>query len=131
MDTLSNMLSTIKNAYLVRKEAVEVPYSKQSEAVAKVLEASGFVKKVKSFKHKGKAYKGLSIELSYDETDLPKLMNVRRISKPGRRIYKKADEIRSVKGGYGVLVVSTPRGIMSGDEARKRRLGGELICEVW
>ena len=131
MDRVANLLSTIKNAYLVNKEAVEVPYSKQLEQVANVLKKEGFVKKVKPFKYSGKAFKGLRIDLSYDDNELPVLLDLERVSKPGRRIYKKAEELGSVKGGYGVLVVSTSRGVMSGEEARKKRLGGEVICKVW
>lgn len=131
MDTIANMLSTIKNAYLVGKSSVELPYSIQKEEVAKVLEEKGFLEKVKTFKYEDKDYKGLHLDLAYDEFGMPMLNDIKRISKPGRRIYKKADQLRSVKGGYGLLIVSTPRGLMSGEEARKKRLGGELICTAW
>jgi len=131
MDTIANLLSIIKNAYMVNKPSVEVVYSKQLESISKVLESKGFIKKVKAFKFKGKAFKGLHLDLAYDDADLPVLMDIKRVSKPGRRIYKKASEIRPINNGYGLLVISTPRGIMSDEDARKKRLGGEVICKVW
>jgi small subunit ribosomal protein S8 len=131
MDPIANLLSKIKNAALVGKEYVEVSYSKEKEAIMRVLEKEGFVKKVKVFKPKDEPAKGLHIDLAYNDNRLPVIMDLRRVSKPGRRIYRKSTELKSVKGGYGLLVVSTSRGIMSGAEARKKRLGGELICEVW
>ena len=131
MDTVANLLSIIKNAYMVNKPSVEVVYSKHLEAISEVLESKGFIKKVKTFKFKGKAFKGLHLDLAYDDSDLPVLMDIKRVSKPVRRIYKKASEIKSVNGGHGLLVISTPRGVMSDEDARKKRLGGEVICKVW
>lgn len=131
MDRIANLLSTIKNAYLINKPSVEAPYSRQLEEIALVLKKHGFVEDVKVFKFPNKTYKGLHIDLSYDDKELPVLMDLKRLSKPGRRIYKKAEELLPVRGGYGLLVVSTSRGVMSGQEARKKRLGGELICKVW
>ncbi len=131
MDRIANLLSTIKNAYLINKPSVETPYSRQLEEIALVLKKHGFVEDVKVFKFPNKTYKGLHIDLSYDDKELPVLMDLKRLSKPGRRIYKKAEELLPVRGGYGLLVVSTSRGVMSGQEARKKRLGGELICKVW
>ncbi len=131
VDTIANMLSMLKNASLVGKRAVELPYSKQKEAIAKVLESRGFVSKVKVFKDKDLSYKSLHIELAYSEGGMPAISDLRRVSKPGRRMYRSADALRAVKGGLGVAVVSTSRGIMSGLDAKKKRLGGEVICEVW
>jgi len=131
MDTIANLLSIIKNAYMVNKPSVEVVYSKQLEDIAKILELKGFIKKVKTFKFKGKVFKGLHLDLSYDDSDLPVLMDIKRVSKPGRRVYKKASEIKPINNGHGLLVISTPRGIMSDEDARKKRLGGEVICKVW
>ncbi len=130
VDTIANMLSTIKNSSMVGKPSVEVPYSKQKEEIAKVLEAKGIVSKVKVFSEKGSPHKGLHIDLAYNE-EVPVLNDIKRVSKPGRRIYKQSNEIGFSKSGYGVLVVSTSRGIMSGEDARKKKLGGEVICEAW
>ncbi len=131
VDTIANMLSMLKNASLVGKKAIELPYSKQKEAIAKVLESRGFVAKVKVFKDKNLPYKSLHIDLAYSEDGTPAIRDLRRVSKPGRRMYRSAKALRSVKGGLGVAVVSTSRGIMSGLDAKKKRLGGEIICEVW
>lgn len=131
MDSLANMLSTIKNASMVRKSFVEMPYTKKREKVAGVLKEKGFLRAVKIFKFKEKSFKGLHLELAYLEDGEPKLREIKRVSKPGRRIYRKAQELYPLKGGYGLLVVSTSRGIMSGVEARKKHLGGEVICKAW
>ena len=131
MDPIANMLSAIKNSYMVGKPFIEIPYSKQREQVAKVLEKRGFLAKIKVFNPKDAPYKGLHLDLAYDETKVPSLNEIMRVSRPGRRLYMKASELRPVKSGYGLLVVSTPRGMMSGEDARKKKLGGEVICKVW
>ncbi len=130
VDTIANMLSTIKNAYSVGKEFIEVPYSRENEEIAKIFKNHGFIGDIKVFKDKERSHKGLHLDLSY-ENGRPAITDAKRLSRPGRRKYRGADELRPVKSGYGLLVVSTSRGIMSGEEARKKRLGGELICKVW
>ncbi|HOM78380.1 30S ribosomal protein S8 [Patescibacteria group bacterium] len=130
VDTIANMLSIIKNASKVGKPSVEVPYSKQKAEIAKVLESKGFISKVKVFNDKEVSYKGLHLDLAYTE-GLPVVTDIKKVSRPGRRVYKNHSELGFSKGGYGVLVVSTSRGIMSGEDARKKKLGGEVICEVW
>ncbi|KKS17469.1 MAG: Ribosomal protein S8 [candidate division WWE3 bacterium GW2011_GWC1_41_7] len=129
VDLLSNMLSSIKNASMAGRRSIEVPHSKESEEVAKNLQKSGFLENVKVFKESGTAGKKIHLDLSY-ENGLPRVTDVKRISKPGRRVYKSYKDIERVAGGYGTLVVSTSRGIMEGSEAKKRKLGGELICSV-
>ncbi len=130
MDLIANMLSTIKNAAMVGKPFVEIPYSKESEAVAKILKDSGFLAEVKSFKEKDKAYKMLHLAIAYAD-ELPVASQLRRVSKPGRRIYRRSSDLQTVRGGRGVTVVSTSQGIMSAVEAKKRKLGGEVICKVY
>jgi small subunit ribosomal protein S8 len=129
IDQLSNMLSSIKNAAMVGRPFIEVVYTKENEEVAKRLKEEGFLKDLKVFKESGKSYKMMRLDISYDN-GIAKISDVRRISKPGRRVYKGFKEMPVVAGGYGVLVVSTSRGILTGKEAKKRKLGGELICEV-
>lgn len=129
VDILSNMLSQIKNASMVNKEYVEVMHTKECAAVAKVLKENNYVKEVKVFKESGKPFKKLRIDLSYDN-DLPAITDIKRVSTPGRRIYKGADDIGTFLSGYGLYIVSTSRGVMSGVEARKKRLGGEVMCKV-
>lgn len=119
----------IKNAAMSGNTSVETFYSKECEGVAKVLKDKGFLEEVKVFKPKGKTYKGLRLDLVIED-ELPRITDVIRISKPGRRLYTRYPDITPVAGGHGVLVVSTSRGIMSGEEARNKKLGGELICKV-
>jgi small subunit ribosomal protein S8 len=112
------------------RDFVEVPYSKECESIAKVLEEKGFLEDLKVFKKEKSSAKMLHLGL-VKEDGKAKITEVKRISKPGRRIYKGAKELRGVLQGLGVLVVSTSRGIMSGTEARKKKLGGEVLCEAY
>ncbi|MGB3921853.1 MAG: 30S ribosomal protein S8 [Minisyncoccia bacterium] len=128
MDVISNMIIQMKNAGNVGLEEVTLPYSKFKQAILDVLKKEGFVKSVEVGTKKGK--KVLRIEL-FLENRVPKIKGVERISKPSRRIYKGASELRPVKNGYGALVVSTSKGVMSGREARKAGLGGEALFAIW
>ncbi|OGC70069.1 30S ribosomal protein S8 [candidate division WWE3 bacterium RIFOXYC1_FULL_39_7] len=130
IDRLANMLSTLKNASMAKKPVVEMVYSRECEAVAQVLKDKGFLRTVKTFKPSEQPFKMLHIELEHDEDGTYAITDVKRVSKPGSRVYKGVSEIHRVAGGFGTLVVSTSRGIFSGDEAKKRKLGGEVICEV-
>lgn len=131
VDRLSNMLSMLKNASMVRKVDVEVPYSRTCEDVAKVLKEHGFLDEVKKFKHKDSKFQGLNLKIALDSNGASKITDAKRVSKPGRRIYRAANEFGKFMSGKGVSVVSTNRGVISGEEARKRNLGGEVICQVW
>jgi small subunit ribosomal protein S8 len=130
-DTISDMLTRIRNAQMRSKDSLELPYSKQNEQIAKVLEAKGFLTAVKSFKYEGKAYKGLHIDLKYTEDGVPAIQAINRVSRPGLRNYSKSRDIKRVLGGLGIYVVSTSRGIMASDDARRQKLGGEVLCEVY
>ncbi|MFC1700080.1 30S ribosomal protein S8 [Patescibacteria group bacterium] len=130
MDRISNMLSSIKNASMVKKDFVEVIHSKECENIAKVLEKGGFVAAVKAFKPKETKRKMLRIDLINEEGEA-KIRNVKRISKPGKRIYRGVSQLKPVQSGFGLLVVSTSRGVMSGSEAKKKKLGGEVLFEVY
>ncbi len=123
------MLSSLKNAAMAGNSFVETFYSKECEGVAKVLKEKGFLDDVKVFKPKGKSHKGLRLDLA-KEDGLIKLTEVKRMSKPGRRLYVRSTDITPVSGGHGLVVVSTSRGIMSGQEAKTKKLGGEIICKV-
>ena len=126
-DPIGDMLIRIKNGYLARKDVVEVSYSKMKEEIAKLLVKEGYLKK---FKIENLKFKILKLELKY-EGKKPVIEGVKRISKPGVRIYAKAGEIPKVKYGFGITIVSTSKGIMTGREAKKKNLGGEVICQVW
>jgi len=129
MDRISNMLTTIKNAIRAEKPFIEVVYTAHAEKILKVIQDKGFIKSVKVFKPEGSAFKKLRIDFEYDGT-MALLDDIKIISKPGRRVYKSADELRRVSAGYGVQIVSTSRGVMSSEDAKKKKLGGEVICEV-
>lgn len=135
MDAISNMIIALKNAGNSGRENVTIPYSHLKEEIAKVLEKEGFIKSFEKKSHKGKP--ALSMELRFEDTKLdtgrlaPKIKGTQRISKTSRRIYKKHNELRPVKNGYGLLVISTPQGVMSGREAKKAHVGGEVLFSIW
>lgn len=131
MDTIANLLSTIKNASMVRKASVELPFSKMNEGILNILKEKGFVENVKVFKHKDSVIKGLHVDLKYTESNKPFISEAKRVSKPGRRIYLGSTELEFVRNGFGIGIVSTSRGLMTTVEAKKKKLGGEVICEVY
>lgn len=128
MDIISNMIISIKNAGNSGHESVSMPHSKLKESIANVLKKERFIKNVEMRETKGK--KNLFIEL-FIENRIPKIKGVQRLSKPSKRIYKKSSEIRLVKSGYGAVILSTPAGVMSGRDARKAKLGGEVLFNIW
>lgn len=128
-DPITDMFNRIKNAQAVNHQTVAIPFSKLKFEIAKVLEKQGFIEKIEK---KGKKVKKIiEITLKYDKDKTPAISGIKRISKPGQRIYRPAVNIKKVRGGYGILVVSTSEGLMTNKEARKKKLGGEIICEVW
>lgn len=131
MDTIANLLSTIKNASMVKKPSVELPFSKMNEGILNILKEKGFIENVKVFKHKDSVFKGLHVDLKYSENNKPFISEAKRVSKPGRRIYLGSTELEFVRNGFGIGIVSTSRGLMTTEEAKKKKLGGEVICEVY
>lgn len=125
-DTMADMLTRIRNAQMAEKVQVEIPASKAKEAVAKVLKEEGFVADYKISDDKKPV---MTVELKYFEGS-PVIDTIKRVSRPGLRVYKAAGEIPKVKGGLGIMIVSTNQGIISDRAARKANVGGELICEV-
>ena len=106
-----------------------MPFSNPKLKIAEILKNEGFIL---DFKKRGrKNGRIIRIGLKYLDDKMPSITGFKRISKPGQRIYKKAKEIKKVKSGYGKAIVSTSKGLMTGEEARKRKIGGEVICEVW
>ncbi len=126
-DPISDMLTRIRNAQMVRKSDVSLPYSKLKFALAKLLEKEGYVGKVE--RTEVAKFPELRIELSY-EGKAPKIQTVRRVSRPGRRVYAKYTELPRVLSDFGIAIISTPNGMMTNKEARARHLGGEVICEI-
>lgn len=136
MDPIADMLTTIRNAVLVKKEKVDIPFSKIKFEISKILEKHGFFEKVEKKKKKVKKGKTppkpfIEITLKYDENKVPAISGLKRISKPGQRIYIPYKDLKKVKGGFGIAILSTSKGLMTDKEAKKRKVGGELICEVW
>lgn len=129
MKLLSQMLTQIRNALAVHHEAVTVPFSEFNFKIALLLEEAGFVGTAIRKQRGGN--KALQINLKYDSDGQPLISSIKQISKSGQRIYKGYKELRPIKNGYGIAIVSTPQGIMSNKEARKRKLGGEVLCEIW
>ena len=136
IDSISDMLTRIRNAHAARHTVVIVPKSKLKLAIAQVLEKESFVEKVECVKDaKNEKMENIQITLKYDQVSStvkkPAIEGIRQVSRQGQRIYVKKTDIHKVRNGYGISIVSTSQGVMSGKEARKRGLGGELICELW
>lgn len=127
-DPISDMLTRLRNASVVHKTEIQLPFSTVKFAIAKILEKEGFVGHVERAEANKRPV--LSIGLVYDGKE-PRLRSLKRISKPGLRVYAKADALPRVMSGFGVAIISTPNGLMTNKEARTRRLGGEVICEVF
>jgi len=127
MDPISNMLTSIRNALAVGHLKVCFPFSKLKYELGEILKRNGFVEEVKK---KGRLKKFIEITLKY-ENKIPAISELKRISKPGQRIYLPYREIKRIRDGYGLAIISTSKGLMTDKEARRQKLGGEVICEIW
>ena len=128
-DPIADFINQLKNAGVVKRDVVSVPYSKFKFAVAHKLKDAGYVKSVT--KKGKKTRKCVEVELMYDTKGVSKIHGVNRISKPSRRVYERADKISSVKYGMGSLILSTPKGILTDKEAKKENVGGEALFKIW
>ena len=131
-DPIADMLNIIRNAQAVLKETAVIPFSNLKYEIAKILEKQGFVGKIEKKGRKPK--KVLEVTLKYPtagESNSTVITGLKRISKPGQKIYTGAKKIRQVRGGYGISIISTPKGLMTNKEAKRKKLGGEIICEIW
>jgi len=128
-DPLADMLTRIRNAGMVRFEKVDMPLSNLKIGVAKVLKDEGYIRDFHILKDSVQGT--IRLDLKYGSEGEKVISGLRRVSKPGRRIYIKADNIYSVMSGLGIAVLSTSRGIITDREARRQRLGGEVLLEVW
>jgi small subunit ribosomal protein S8 len=126
-DPISDMLTRIRNANLALLPAVEVPHSKMKESIAAILKKEGYIG---DFSVEGKTMRSMKLKLKY-QGKKSVIEGLRRISTPGLRRYVGATEIPRVRGGLGVAVVSTSEGLMTGTQARKKNIGGELLCYIW
>ena len=128
-DPIADMLSRLRNATMARHEKADMPWSRVKERLAHVLQSEGYVREVVA-SGQG-AEKTLTVLLRYSEAGQPAISGVRRISKPGMRVYSSADDAPVVRKGLGVSILSTPLGLLADREARRRKVGGEVLCEVW
>lgn len=128
-DPIADLITRIRNGYQAFKFEVRVPYSRTKEAILAVLKKHKFIENYKI--EKSGAKKILVIALKYGPNRKPAIEKINRISKPGLRVYKKAQELPRVLGGFGIAIVSTSQGILTVSEAKKKNLGGEIMVEVW
>ncbi len=131
-DPVADMLTRIRNAVSSRHDSVLIPASKTKVAIAKVLKDEGFIKDFVVVAEEGRPQPNLKVDLSYGgQRRQTVLTGLQRVSKPGLRVYVQRREIPRVYGGLGIAILSTPKGIMSGQEARRQEVGGEVLCYVW
>jgi small subunit ribosomal protein S8 len=128
-DPISDMLTRIRNGLLVRKSFVMVPSSKIKVAIAQILLEEGYIQGYEVTNERPQP--NIRVWLKYDEKRRPVVTGLQRVSKPGRRVYRGKQEIPWVLSGLGIAIVSTPRGVMTGREARRQGMGGEILCFVW
>ncbi|MCL6642236.1 MAG: 30S ribosomal protein S8 [Candidatus Bipolaricaulota bacterium] len=130
MDTIGDMVTSIRNATARRLSEVRVPHSNIKAEIARVLKEEGFIE---NYRIEGEKKRDLVIVLKYKgkRGKDPVIEGLERISKPGRRTYVGAEEIPRVRAGLGVAILSTPHGVLTGKQARQKRVGGELLCQVW
>jgi len=128
-DPIADMLTAIRNALQARHPKVDVPASRTKEEIARVLKEEGFVAAYKALEEDNR--KVLRLYLKYGPNKEKVISGLRRVSKPGRRVYRQRKGIKAVYGGLGVSIVTTPQGVMTGRQARRQGVGGEIICEVW
>lgn len=128
-DPLADMLTRIRNANTAKHSKVDIPASKMKVSVARILKNEGYIKNYKLIKDRKHGI--LRIYLKYDEFNEGVIIGLKRMSKPGRRLYVKKDDIPLVLNGMGITVLSTSKGVLADREARKLSVGGELLCSIW
>ncbi len=128
-DPIADMLTRIRNAVTVRHEYVNIPASKMKLAIAKVLKDEGFIRDFETFEEGPRRF--VRVHLSYTDKREPLLSGLKRVSRPGLRVYVQKREIPRVYNGLGITILSTPKGIMAGQQAWRQQTGGEVLCYVW
>ena len=126
-DPIADMLTRIRNAVAINKPEVILPYSKIKHGIAKILVKEGYLEDVEKLENK---FSDLRLVLKYNEK-VPVISHIKRVSKPGRRVYVGRDKVPYVLNDLGIAVLSTSRGVMTNKQARRSKIGGELICEIW
>jgi small subunit ribosomal protein S8 len=127
VDNISNLIISIKNASTAGKDYLNVPATKISNAILNVLKENNFIQ---DFSKKDKDSKTIKVVLKYED-GTPVITDVKRVSKNSKRVYQSSKEIKNIKRGYGISVLSTPNGVLSGQQAREQKVGGELLFEIW
>ena len=130
-DPIADMLTRIRNASVAGQETVRMPSSKLKESLAAILRREGYITDFRVADDPSRPGRTLEIVMKYTPDRAPTISGLRRVSKPGLRVYTKADRLPRVLGGLGVAVLSTSQGLMTDREARERRVGGEVLCYVW
>lgn len=127
-DPIADFIIRIKNAHMARKTVVEAPFSKVKKSIADILVDEGYISSVEV--HEDTPFSKLVVTLKYIGKQ-PAINDVKRLSKPGRRVYSPSDAVPKALGGYGITIVSTSKGVMTDTAARKANVGGELLCQIW
>lgn len=127
-DPISDMLTRIRNAVAVNKSEIVLPYSKIKHEIAKILKKEGYILEVEKVEDR---FNSLKLTLKYNEDGKSAITHIKRISKPGRRVYVSRDKIPYVLNDLGIAIFTTSKGIMTNRQARRAKIGGEMLCEVW
>jgi small subunit ribosomal protein S8 len=130
-DPIADMLTRIRNGNVAFHDEIRMPSSKLKEALAQILEREGYIEGFQVAAAEGRPGETLTVRMKYSPERARTISGIQRVSKPGLRVYRKADKLPRVLGGLGVAVLSTSQGLMTDREARKRRVGGEVLCYVW
>lgn len=128
-DSVADMLTIVRNGSSAKKEAVEVKGSRLAEEILGILKKEQYISNFKLMKDNKQGI--LRVYLKYSKDGSPAILGIKRVSRPGLRIYKKADELPKVYGGLGMAIVSTSKGLMNDNEARDKKIGGEILCYIW
>ncbi len=128
-DPIADFLSRVRNGLMARHKTVTAPASKMKARIAQILKDEGYIADFSVEKNENQGV--LHLTLRYDEENRPLIEGIERVSKPGLRIYKGVDDLPKVRGGLGMAVISTSKGIMTDQQARRDRIGGEILCQVW
>jgi len=128
-DPISDLMTRIRNAHLAKHDRLDVPASKLKTELCRLLKDEGFVTNVRVID--GEPQGTLRIYLRYSAEGQPAIQHMARVSKPGRRVYRQADDLKPVRNGMGVGILSTSQGLLTDTQARERRVGGEVLCEIW
>lgn len=129
-DPIADMLTRLRNGAMAYHETVDIPWSRVKEDLANVLVNEGYMRSAKRVEVEGQAWDVLRVQLKFDPNHRPVFSSIQRVSRPGRRVYRGYKDIQPLRGGLGIHVFSTPKGIMVDREAVKAKLGGELLCSV-